>query len=902
MALEDAPWWNDEIEVADLMWCAAHLHHIWDSRLNPIDDGQMEANERPPYPGNTLGSRNRAQDELPPISAPSRQETSIPLYPKGQSDRSEADRKKLERNQPASLIRVPDPFPFPDAREIGQAIAPLARRIAGTLRTELNVEATAIATAEANGLLSPVWQGPRERWLELHLLVDRSPSMAFWGDLSTDAADLFRWQGLFRDVRVWEFHTGDAAGAVLKSGGDAIEREVHSLHAPGHERIFLVLTDTLGRAWHSQKAFEWLGALGKVHPVHLAHIFPRQLWSSTALAAAILRPLKAPLAACANRKLQVEGRLPVEDNRMFRFPVFNLSDKHMGTWAQHVCAYGGNAIQGVLFEQEEEDDEEESEDINSGQDVENERDALAYFWTYASNEAQELAKILAALPLIPPVMRLAQQTFLSKSRYWHLAEVFFSGMVQKSCLGPEGKGVAESFYDFKGDYRKRLLKLSPPLQSVNVMNGMGSFIEQQYGSLRDFGALIPDDRGRLQAQIADGDLYFAKVCGSVLQLLGGEEAELGRAWVARADERERVLRGEEPVSVRDRKALVGRDGFPPLRELTFETGQFVELVRIAFPPMEEETVQVVILVFENEAESGRSDPQEGLEEFTFEIAKLERDSSAEGGWRVLKESGAAWKFEEVLDSDFSLEMVAIPAGEFLMGSPPNEPERRNSEDPQHEVRLEGFLMGRYPVTQKQWRFVAERCEQVNRPLEPSPARFKGARHPVERVSWFDAVEFCDRLSRHTKRTYRLPSEAEWEYACRAGTRTPFNFGDVLTADVANYYSSVSYNGSPTAESLDQTTSVDRYEIANAFGLCDMHGNVFEWCLDQWHGNYDNAPDDGSAWIDDNDNEKMGRIRRGGSWAYDPGYCRSAFRLNFNPRASNRNIGFRVVGEEPRALQ
>ena len=171
---------------------------------------------------------------------------------------------------------------------------------------------------------------------------------------------------------------------------------------------------------------------------------------------------------------------------------------------------------------------------------------------------------------------------------------------------------------------------------------------------------------------------------------------------------------------------------------------------------------------------------------------------------------------------------------------------------------------------------------------------------MENVSWQDAVEFCQRLSAHTKRTYRLPSEAEWEYACRAGTTTPFHFGPTLTQEVANYDASQTYNGGPKGQSSDGTTSVDQFGVANAFGLCDMHGNVWEWCQNYWHDSYKGAPTDGSAWTDGGVSDV--RILRGGSWLNSPVLCRSARRINFNLVVRDYVIGFRVVSEPPRPLQ
>lgn len=267
---------------------------------------------------------------------------------------------------------------------------------------------------------------------------------------------------------------------------------------------------------------------------------------------------------------------------------------------------------------------------------------------------------------------------------------------------------------------------------------------------------------------------------------------------------------------------------------------------------------------------------------------------------------------EGLGDALALDMVLVSAGRFVMGSPDDEPGRRESEGPQHEVTLPSFFMGRYPVTQAQWRAVAA-LEKAKIELDPDPSNFKGANLPVEQVSWYEAVEFCERLKKRTKRPYRLPSEAEWEYACRAGTTTPFAFGRTLTPEVATYDNrrrydgSATYDGSLTYSSPDEdssylrkTTPTDHFGIANAFGLCDMHGNVLEWCTDHWHGNYEDAPTDGSAWL--SADESSNRLLRGGSWSDLLRICRSAPRLDFKPDVRDNDIGFRVCCPVPRTLQ
>ncbi|NEQ34525.1 MAG: formylglycine-generating enzyme family protein, partial [Leptolyngbya sp. SIO4C5] len=252
----------------------------------------------------------------------------------------------------------------------------------------------------------------------------------------------------------------------------------------------------------------------------------------------------------------------------------------------------------------------------------------------------------------------------------------------------------------------------------------------------------------------------------------------------------------------------------------------------------------------------------------------------------------AFYFEEPLAKGVPpLNLVAIPSGEFMMGSPEDEPGRYDDESPQHSVKLKPFFISQYPVTQAQWRAVSALPQQT-RDLEPGPSNFKGDDRPVEQVSWYDTIEFCARLSEHTGRTYRLPTEAEWEYACRADTTTPFYFGATITTDLANYDGSVFLN-EPKGTNRGETTPVGKFP-PNAFGLYGMHGNVWEWCLDHWHDNYEGAPTDGSAWL--TDNEEAGRVSRGGSWNNYPRNCRSACRNDFNPGVRFDFIGFRVVCE------
>jgi formylglycine-generating enzyme required for sulfatase activity len=267
----------------------------------------------------------------------------------------------------------------------------------------------------------------------------------------------------------------------------------------------------------------------------------------------------------------------------------------------------------------------------------------------------------------------------------------------------------------------------------------------------------------------------------------------------------------------------------------------------------------------------------GVEEFTFrtlivdEAGKIKQEYSGKAEQKIID-----------LGNNVFLEMVMIPGGSFRMGAPATEKESRDEERPQHKVNIAPFLMGKYPVTQAQYEVV----------MGSNPSHFKGKDRPVETVSWHEAKEFCKRLSEKTGRKYRLPSEAEWEYACRAGTTTPFHFGETITTDLANY------DGDEEGVYRRETTPVGSFP-PNAFGLYDLHGNVCEWCEDVWHENYEGAPNDGSAWL--TGEYHNWRVMRGGSWLSPPRNCRCAYRHWGVPDVDYNIIGFRVVSSSVRTL-
>jgi formylglycine-generating enzyme required for sulfatase activity len=225
-----------------------------------------------------------------------------------------------------------------------------------------------------------------------------------------------------------------------------------------------------------------------------------------------------------------------------------------------------------------------------------------------------------------------------------------------------------------------------------------------------------------------------------------------------------------------------------------------------------------------------------------------------------------------------LRFVLLPPGSFTMGSPGSEKGRGDDEIPRKITFAKGLYVGVHTVTQEQWQAV----------MGDNPSHFKGAKNlPVEQVSWHDCAAFCKKLSGKDKKPYRLPTEAEWEYACRASTTTPYHFGATLDSAQANYNGNFIYGNGKPGVYREKTTPVGSFP-ANAWGLHDMHGNVWQWCSD-WHGGY--ARND----LTDPQGPKTGknRMQRGGSWGSHPIFCRAANRNFIAPDQRTEYAGFRV---------
>ena len=718
----------------------------------------------------------------------------------------------------------------------------------------------------------------------------------------------------------------------------------------------IVLSDCAGAYWWDGTLLPMLQDWGQVMPTVVWQMLPPWMWKRTALGRGTAGAIRNDSPGVANQrlKLQVQERDEPEDAlQRVAMPVVTSDVQDLTRWSLMVAGDRRAVTPGFLLPQrggsipraksyEQLAEERARQNFDDGGEADFNvvyaqalealaRDRTQRFLALASPAAQRLIMLLAAAPVITlPVVRLIRDAMFEQAQSpLPVAEVLLSGLLQRlpeqdvsaltqslhgedstpsdppasgespfDRLPLEGQDLVQ--YDFAPRVRSVLLELLPAEDTIEVINSVSAAVERRWNQLsnQDFRAFLTNPNAEVAEEL-QGLRSFASITADILEQLGGDYIDFAQAL--------RQGTGEIPPDEPDELEAIDPDAFP-LEDEEYEVVEFISFPALtdfdfidaqlddtpAFPPPLQ-TVTFPLITFETAADR--------LAPFEFTVATLQRQTTQTQGqqqssdWIIQRQTQSASRLVESLPGDIDLEMVLIPSGTFQMGSPEDEPERNaERESPQHLVTVAAFCMGRYPITQAQWRVVAA-MPQVERKLDPDPSNFKGNLRPVERVSWHDAIEFCARLSAHTERQYRLPSEAEWEYACRAGTTTPFHFGDIITPEVANYNGNYAYGKGPKGEYRQATTPVDHFGIANGYGLSDMHGNVREWCQDPWHSNYEGAPTDGSAWL----GNSSSRVRRGGSWLNDPRDCRSAYRNDFLAEDRLNNIGFRVCCSAPRAL-
>ena len=794
---------------------------------------------------------------------------------------------------------------------ITRQLRPLMKKFPSSRKRILDEEATVTRIAE-RGVFVPVTKPEPERWLDLELIIEQSRSSFIWQETVDELRQILEIHGAFRNVRVWNLSENKTQLQLFrrKKGKYSHQRQ-HSyrelIHSDGRGLVLLV-SDCVSSIWQQGEIHYWLQKWSQKQPAAILQLFPERMWDSTQLGVGRKLFSSALTPGVTNPKLVLQNLpawIPIDWQQALVLPVINLEPGILKQWSRVIAGSGKARISTYLFDldfvtrQAKQRTNKSKlmtdapsslvEDINSPQEP-GASIIVKRFLATASITAQRLAGMMAAAPVDMRVVNLIRKTLLPEATPVHVAEVYMGGILESEMVGELRR------YQFRDGVRRLLNQAMAQYETRDVLDTISRYIAEEIDRpIRSFTALLA-----LLPNYSRDDLEkvlpFAEVAVEVLENLGGEYAEFAAKVAANIN---------QPAQPEPEKEDSEAEISPP-PELTTHTFEIA-------------TIEI-----------------QETRPFEFTVATLERQSQPQLSgssrenekWEIKRQKRQGTAIIEPLEPDIDLELIEIPSGNFIMGSPEEELDSFDRERPQHQVTVSSFLMGRYPITQEQWRIVAG-WPEVERTLDSDPSEFtenyEGRdrwTRPVEQVSWEDAKEFCARLSKKTKKEYRLPTEAEWEYACRAVIsdpdsrasqssvvneeltverwnqqyNQPFHFGETISTEIANYYGKATYGEGVKGEYRSQTTPVGYFSVANAFGLSDMHGNVLEWCEDDWHDNYGNAPTDGKAWVSGKSSSK---VLRGGSWGNYPGYCRSAYRIN-NARGNRYiDVGFRVVCVAPR---
>ncbi len=958
-------------EIAELLWMAQRIaadapepdpsldspQYLLDksAQLGPVDLGQQEAQQ-------LTGSRspsallNSAIEDHPSPPKPT-PEREVPLVPAFGPEPPSRD---------SLSVGVADPGLLNRASSFRRALSPLNRWVQQGPRCQLDVAATVEQIARArieNRPWQPVLTARRQAWLSLDLLFDSTPSMALWRRLQRELPRRLGKDVRWRDLRCWQLGLDSSGKPLLKTiKGRSCSPQL--LRQRTERSLLLLVSDGVHEIWYDGSLAKLLQNWAAAQPLALLQVLPQRMWLRTVLAQRQAGWVRARRSVQPNPQL---GWIPVDNWEIataqqraaqakgcLTLPLMELEPTALGAWASLICgARGGSAlayrfplptkeVNGIAPPPPESDGPAAIAEAPGPDEVE---DLLAVFLFTASRKARRLLALLTFAPVITlPVVRLLQHLLVPGSGSAEQAEVLLSGLFKNLSIPQQPAAANAKQQQTLVPIDRQLLQLVDEDLRLRLRDGLrvwearqvfDAVMEQVAKSLNrstdQFEVLLcnpRDSKGEnLEALLA----AFATVAPSCLRGLGQEYEKLANdieaGWSSAGTQEDFY----EPWP---------KEHFT-FKDLPYETAKLLPIPApdlISFSTARYQEIELLPISFETAKLTITSKPDD----------RTKKKSSQQPVVEIHRSRGSAQAFYEPLQREnlppgaiaeaadpLTLTLVEIPKGEFLMGSPPEEPERFNDEGPQHLVKLESFFMAQTPITQAQWREVAgwqpRDGESWGRELKPNPSHFRGGdnqkggkarlfdgeantdQRPVEQVSWEDAIEFCNRLCQRTGRNYSLPSEAQWEYACRAGSTTPFHFGETLSSELANYHGRRIYSDGPSGEYRGQTRPVGMFSAnasdvkpfpANAWGLYDMHGNVWEWCLDQWHSNYDHdrVPKDGSAWVDvdvnqtniKKDEESRFKLLRGGSWGDLPGCCRSAFRPHLQPDFVYYGVGLRVV--------
>jgi formylglycine-generating enzyme required for sulfatase activity len=896
-------------EIADILWLSQ-------SPLTPASDQPVRTSVWVPsytkskFESPDFGDQDKSvlpSLSQPPLSSlPPEEDPLVPFFPPAPAQARGAPEARLlppellpsSSDLPGLLpLRLAQSPLLQDRLAVLRMFQPLMHQVPSPNRQWLDETATVDAYAETR-LLAPVLKPTLEPCFRLLVVLDAGVSMEVWRPLAEELRAILASSQAFHAVDLRCFDPSQGPGDQ-----DWSEQPT----------LVLLITDAAGAHWWdgAGRMFSQLELWARQAPLVLLNMLPINWWARTALGIAPPVSVRNTLPGCPNQQYRFEppSRWQTLDGATgFPLPVITLEGQELAIWAAMAMGNHAMASSGVLIPEASRRREQLEHFLippqpQSDSSPHAERELAQCRWQEfqadASAQAQRLLMVMAAAPVLTlPILRLLLEAKVKDvTTPLPLAEVLVSGLLR--CSGAKNPETLPQHLQFELEpgVAKLLGERLSPADTLDVIRAVSDVLERRWNQLgtgQSFEAILTDPNTPLPEQfkdLKDGLHHFATVTADRLERLPGNvyrnfAAKLRQgAGLEPADPFPAKQFNFEPIDIE----CAQLQRHPGVVELPFSTAEIQELPAQAF------VFTTASLETGNPEPSYHKATRLGYQEILPVLRTPEQSNAAN---EARKPQGIA------------LPMLHLPPGRFLMGSPADEPGRYADEGPQHEVQLKEFFLSQTPITQAQWRAVAqwqrrehEDGELWPEELDPDPVaklddaeRFAGEQRPVVNVSWHDAMAFCQRLRLRTGKNYTLPSEAQWEYACRAGTSTPFHFGDTISTKLANYDGSEVYGDGEKGDYRQQTTDVFSFP-ANAWGLHDMHGNVWEWCADQWHENYEGAPEDGRAWIDEeakeNKSDMDGMLLRGGSWNDRPRDCRSAFRINNHPDNRYSSIGFRV---------
>jgi formylglycine-generating enzyme required for sulfatase activity len=869
----------------------------------------------------------------PPLEIAEKSKPTAGLFTEAQLPDDDDVRERLKRRKGFVPLMLRQEPMLQRQLSLLSALRPLLDKQPHPYRRVLNE----VLTAEYSADLGRPWPVLRPRLaatMEVDLWLDAGVAMAVWQPFAEELKDLLANSYAFLRVRLRHCDLKQLETVCLDCRPNPSSASITMLT--------LVLSDTAGRHWWDGSMTRWLKGIADQGPLAVLHTLPIRYRVRTALRRGEAVTLSNSRRLAPNSEYLAESVASLDPRRWrtadqkplpegLKLPVLALNPRDLAPWGALVMGDALARTAGAVLPVDELQLNASSAPevpaaprLPQGPEADAEALWLA-FRQQASPEAQRLMLLMAAAPLLTlPVLRLLMAAELPDlADPLPLAEVLVSGLVRRREGLPESSPNAVQF-ELLPAVQALLEPQLEPKARVAVIQAITDLLERRLarlGSGPSFETLVSDPNAAARPDAA-GLAHFANLTAAMLDRLPGQPfREIARQL--------RAAGGSGPTMLWPAAMA--------FKQQPFETAQLVdtpavELLTVTAARWQEFPLQLIAFPTLRPADLDRFLRQVDREGGEAARASLPT-ATAWAFHEPLRREGLAFGATAERPAPLALTLVEIPAGSFQMGSPGKEAERFADEGPQHEVTLASFFISQTPITQAQWREVAGwqplPAERWGRELDPEPSYFWPRRNPkargysegrfsllpgeassdlrpVENVSWEDAMEFCKRLSQRTGRRYSLPSEAQWEYACRGESSTPFAFGKTLSPELANYDGNYIYANGPKGHYRKHTTAVGMFP-ANGWGLQDMHGNVWEWCLDHWHENYEGASIDGSPWLNgvaqdgqrsaqqqtDGTNDSKLRLLRGGSWTSGPRFCRSAFRYWDHPGSRDDSVGFRV---------